>query len=136
MSGDRTGTRQLFSAYSIPTTIYYDQTGPASQVCSSPQDIDRTVTKLASIKYREDEDTAQALGISTEIGAFSDCMIAFLIITTIDAEVNKRLYALSHLGIKVIVYYISYSPEMDNILSIPDIKVITVHPEDDLTEIL
>ncbi|MBO4922085.1 MAG: DUF58 domain-containing protein [Lachnospiraceae bacterium] len=125
-----------FSAYSIPTTIYYDQAGPVSHVCSSPQDIDRTVTKLASIKYREDEDTAQALGISTEIGAFSDCMIAFVIITTIDAEVNKRLYALSHLGIKVIVYYVSYSPELNNILSIPDIKVITVHPEDDLTEIL
>ena len=125
-----------FSAYSIPTTIYYDQAGPVSHVCSSPQDIDRTVTKLASIKYREDEDTAQALGISTEIGAFSNCMIAFLIITTIDAEVNKRLYALSHLGIKVIVYYVSYSPELNNILSIPDIKVITVHPEDDLTEIL
>ena len=125
-----------FSSYSIPTTIYFDQSEPVSHVCSSPQDIDRTITRLASIKFREDEDTAQALGISTDIGAFSDCMIAFLIITTIDAEVNKCLYALSHLGIKVIVYYVSYSPELDNILSIPDIKVITVHPEDDLTEIL
>ena len=63
-------------------------------------------------------------------------MIAFLIITAIDTEVNKRLYALSNLGIKVIVYYVSCSPETQNILEIPDIKVITVHPEDDLTGIL
>ena len=63
-------------------------------------------------------------------------MIAFLIITAIDAEVNKRLYALSNLGIKVIVYYVSYSPETGNILQMPDIKVITVHPENDLTQIL
>ena len=125
-----------FASFSIPTAIYYDQGGPLSHVCSSPQDIDQTVLKLSSVKFREDEDTAEALGICTEMGAFSNCMIAFLIITAIDTEVNKRLYALSNLGIKVIVYYVSCSPETQNILEIPDIKVITVHPEDDLTGIL
>ena len=125
-----------FASFSIPTAVYYDQAGPTSHICSSPQDIEQTVQKLSSIKFREDENTAEALGICTEMGAFSDCMIAFLIITAIDAEVNKRLYALSNLGIKVIVYYVSYSPETGNILQMPDIKVITVHPEDDLTQIL
>ena len=125
-----------FASYSVPVSVLSNQAGPRTHLCSGAHEIDSLVTSFSQVKFREEEYAPDGIGYFTEAGTFSDCLIAFLIVTDIDAELNKRLYALSHLGIKVIVYYVNYSHKTENILEIPDITVVTVHPEDDLTEIL
>ena len=63
-------------------------------------------------------------------------MIAFLIITSADVELNKRLYELSALGIKTVIFYVGYNPKVRDIMELSDQTVIPVNPEDDLVSVL
>ena len=63
-------------------------------------------------------------------------MLAFLVITSVDAELNKRLYELSLLGINTVIYYVGFSPDVSEIITLGNQKVIPVNPEDDISKVL
>ena len=67
---------------------------------------------------------------------FKDCMIAFLVITGADAELNKRLYELSTFGINIVVYLVGVHPNVQDIMELANVRVIPVYPEDDLAKVL
>ena len=88
------------------------------------------------MRFMEDEDAATALDSVMTKAEFKNSMLIFLILTGVDAELNKRLYALSQLGINTVIYYVSYTPDISGILNLGNQTVIPVHPEDDITKVL
>ena len=125
-----------FSNYSIPVTCFYDQKAMKTLSCGNPGEMELFLKNFAQLHFMEDEDAGSALDTLLTGTAFKDCMLAFLVITDIDVDLNKRLYALSLLGINTVIYYVSSSPNLASIIELANQTVIPVNPEDDLTKVL
>ena len=125
-----------FSNVSVPTTLFYSQSEPRTLKTAAEHEMENFLGTVSLLKFREDENASVTLDILLKGTAFKECMIAFLVITGVDAELNRRLYELSVLGINTVVYYVGYKPDTKDIMELSNIRVIPVHPEDDLEDIL
>ena len=125
-----------FSAYSIPTTLFYSQNNPLTATCNEGHELDSFLNTVSAIKFRDDEYAPDHLDVLLSDPKFSDCLVAFIIVTDPDTELNKRLYSLSLLGINIIVYNVGFSLKSDSIMDLQNQRVIRIHPEDDLKKIL
>ena len=125
-----------FTAFSVPTTAFFSQSDIKTASCSASYEMDSFLATISKTRFRNDENAAIALDMLLNSSSFKDCMIVFLIITSADVELNKRLYELSALGIKTVIYYVGYNPQVKDIMELSDQTVIPVNPEDDLVSVL
>ena len=125
-----------FSNVSVPTTLFYSQSEPRTLKTGAEHEMENFLSNVSLIKFRDDENASVTLDILLNGTAFKDCMIAFLVITGVDVELNRRLYELSVLGINTVVYYVGYKPDTKDIMELSNIRVVPVHPEDDLEDVL
>ena len=125
-----------FTAFSVPTTLFYSQSDIKTAGCSASYEMESFLATVSKTRFRNDESAAIALDLLLKGSSFKDCMIAFLIITSADVELNKRLYELSALGIKTVIFYVGYNPKVRDIMELSDQTVIPVNPEDDLVSVL
>ena len=125
-----------FSGFAVPTSMFYSQSEPKTIKCSVAHEMENFLGTVSMVKFRDDEDASVTLDMLLAGSAFKDCMIAFLVITGADAELNKRLYELSTLGINTVIYYVGYNPNPADIMELTNVRVIPVHPEDDLHNVL
>lgn len=125
-----------FASYSIPVTCFFDQVGMKSVSCSNSGEMELFLKNFSQLHFMEDENAGVALDTLLSGTAFKDCMLAFLVITGADTELNKGLYALSLLGINTVIYYVSYAPDLSSIITLGNQTVIPVNPEDDLAKVL
>ena len=125
-----------FSTYSIPVSCFFDQTGIKTVSSSTSGEMELFLNSFSQIRFMEDENAAVALDQVLTGTAFKNCMLAFLVITSVDAELNKRLYELSLLGINTVIYYVGFSPDVSEIITLGNQKVIPVNPEDDISKVL
>ena len=125
-----------FSMYSIPTTLFYSQGMPLRATCNESHELETFLDTVSAVKFRSDESGPAHLDVLIADPAFSDCLVAFIIITKPDTELNKRLYSLFLLGIQIVLYHVGYKPEPESIMELQNMRVIHIHPEDDLEKIL
>lgn len=125
-----------FANYSVPTSLVYSQFEPRTAKCSAAYEMESFLNTVSAIKFRSDEEAAVTLDILMAGSVFKDCMIAFLVITGADAELNKRLYELSTFGINIVVYLVGVHPNVQDIMELANVRVIPVYPEDDLVKVL
>ena len=125
-----------FANYSVPTSLVYSQFEPRTAKCSAAYEMESFLNTVSAMKFRSDEEAAVTLDILMAGSVFKDCMIAFLVITGADAELNKRLYELSTFGINIVVYLVGVHPNVQDIMELANVRVIPVYPEDDLAKIL
>ena len=125
-----------FASYSIPVTCFFDQVGIKAVNCSNSGEMEPFLKSFSQLHFMEDENAGVTLDTLLSGTAFKDCMLAFLVITGADMELNKRLYALSLLGINTVIYYVSYSPDLSSIITLGNQTVIPINPEDDLAKVL
>lgn len=125
-----------FANFAVPTSLVYSQSEPRTVKCSAAHEMEGFLSTVSMMKFRGDEDAAVTLDILMAGSVFKDCMIAFLVITGADAELNKRLYELSSLGINTVVYLVGVHPNVQDIMELANVRVIPVYPEDDLTTVL
>ena len=125
-----------FANFAVPTSLVYSQSEPRTVKCSAAHEMEGFLSTVSMMKFRGDEDAAVTLDILMAGSVFKDCMIAFLVITGADAELNKRLYELSTLGINTVVYLVGVHPNVQDIMELANVRVIPVYPEDDLTTVL
>ena len=116
--------------------MFYSQSEPKTIKCSVAHEMENFLGTVSMVKFRDDEDASVTLDMLLAGSAFKDCMIAFLVITGADAELNKRLYELSTFGINTVIYYVGYNPNPADIMELTNVRVIPVHPEDDLHNVL
>ena len=125
-----------FANYSVPTSLVYSQFEPRTAKCSAAYEMESFLNTVSAMKFRSDEEAAVTLDILMAGSVFKDCMIAFLVITGADAELNKRLYELSTFGINIVVYLVGVHPNVQDIMELANVRVIPVYPEDDLAKVL
>ena len=125
-----------FANYSVPTSLVYSQFEPRTAKCSAAYEMESFLNTVSAMKFRSDEEAAVTLDILMAGSVFKDCMIAFLVITGADAELNKRLYELSTFGINIVVYLVGVHPNVQDIMELASVRVIPVYPEDDLAKVL
>lgn len=125
-----------FVNYSVPTSLVYSQFEPRTAKCSAAYEMESFLNTVSAMKFRSDEEAAVTLDILMAGSVFKDCMIAFLVITGADAELNKRLYELSTFGINIVVYLVGVHPNVQDIMELANVRVIPVYPEDDLAKVL
>ena len=125
-----------FANYSVPTSLVYSQFEPRTAKCSAAYEMESFLNTVSAMKFRSDEEAAVTLDILMTGSVFKDCMIAFLVITGADAELNKRLYELSTFGINIVVYLVGVHPNVQDIMELANVRVIPVYPEDDLAKVL
>ena len=125
-----------FANYSVPTSLVYSQFEPRTAKCSAAYEMESFLNTVSAMKFRSDEEAAVTLDILMAGSVFKDCMIAFLVITGADAELNKRLYELSTFGINIVVYLVGVHPNVQDIMELANVRVIPVYPEDDLVKVL
>jgi len=125
---------QYFTTFSIPCDLLYSQDAPLKLSCSAPGEMEAFLSSVSTIRFRSSENISGALEAFTLNGALTNCMLVFLIITNPDKEVCKKLYELSILGIKAIIYYVSTAPVHDELSGLQNIRVIHIHPEDELKD--
>ena len=125
-----------FANYSVPTSLVYSQFEPRTAKCSAAYEMESFLNTVSAMKFRSDEEAAVTLDILMAGSVFKDCMIAFLVITGADAELNKRLYETSTFGINIVVYLVGVHPNVQDIMELANVRVIPVYPEDDLAKVL
>ncbi len=125
-----------FSVFSVPVTMYYSQSGPVSACCGNQSEMDSFLSSVNTLRFRDDEDSTVLLDSLIGSAAFANCMVVFLVITSADAELNRKLYSLSLTGVKTVIYYVGYNPRTEDIIELQDQKVFAVLPEDDISKIL
>ena len=131
-----------YSALMVTSTLkYYGSGGPSSNLfakakCSSRREMESFHTLVSEIQFRPDTDSARAVSILASDRDFTDCLVAFLVVTEITKELNETLNELSLSGVSCVIYYVSYEPDVSGIISLPDQMVVPIHPEDDLTRVM
>lgn len=125
-----------FANFAVPTSLVYSQSEPRTAKCSAAYEMESFLNTVSAMKFRSDEEAAVTLDILMAGSVFKDCMIAFLVITGADAELNKRLYELSTFGINIVVYLVGVHPNVQDIMELANVRVIPVYPEDDLAKVL
>ncbi|MBR4342750.1 MAG: DUF58 domain-containing protein [Lachnospiraceae bacterium] len=125
-----------FSTFSVPVTFHYNQSVPSTATCSMAHEMEEFRLAVSNVKFRTGENSAVFLDSLINGTSFGNCLVAFLVITGADAELNKALYALSLLGINIVVYYVGYNPRTEDIMELQNLRVIPIHPEDDLETVL
>ncbi|MBO7633367.1 MAG: DUF58 domain-containing protein [Lachnospiraceae bacterium] len=131
-----------YSALSVTSTLKYYVSGStasnglAQAKCSSRREMEGFHALVSEIQFRPDTDSGRSVGLLANDRDFTDCLVAFLLVTEIGKELNETLNELSLSGVSCVIYYVSYEPDVSGIISLPDQMIVPVHPEDDLTRVM
>ena len=125
-----------FSCFSVPTMLFYSQSELRTLSCNANYEMENFLSNVSLVKFRGDENAAVTLDMLLAGASFKDCMVAFLVITSAGVELNEKLYELSTLGVNTVIFYVGYNANPKDIMELANVRVIPVHPEDDLTTIL
>lgn len=131
-----------YSALLVTSTLKYCGSGDrasncfAQAKCSSRREMESFHTLVSEIPFRPDTDSGKSISLLRNDRDFTDCLIAFLVVTKISKELNETLNELSLSGVSCVIYYVSYEPDVSGIITLPDQMVVPIHPEDDLTRVI